>query len=538
MKPAMLGPHFYYDLIRLARKPRNYYLRCGYLTALLIGWWYVYKGSQPLGESINDHARLATNFTLALLAFQYVMILLLAPIYLAGTIVEERESRTLEMIYQTDLTDREILLGKFSARVVHLTLFGLMSLPMLAIISLWGGISVEFLVLNLAFSLLLILLVGSLCLAVSVWASSYLEAMLVAYAVEFFFGYLGAIPAVFAWEFARGGNPLSPSSLWAPLLIALMMLAGTCLFYFVALWHLRKLRNLNWVKRTKAPPRPLPRPTPKPKRSLQKRLRPTGRPIPDAALLWKETEHDRYTNDFPHLVLWIAVASVVVTGAINVISRLLVWPDLVGATMRLTSALAYVCMAGFTYLSFALQAASCVSHERERNTLDFLLLLPIARSQILFVKCIAPWIRHRVALLVMFTIPLVGMITGMFPARAALLMLILPWPSLLLVNTLGLFLSVVCARTMTANLLFVAILGLIVALHLIFWSEFALLMRGYSELFLADDLRRVRLEDDERRHAHWLIVGQQAVFLLLAMACGVLAFSRFGRQTAEASRRG
>src|SRR6185295_9098281 len=102
----MLGPHFYYDLIRLARKPRNYYLRGAYLVALLIGWWYVYEGSQPFGGTINDHARLARNFTFALLAFQYLMILVLAPIYLAGTIVEERETRTLELIYQTHLTDR------------------------------------------------------------------------------------------------------------------------------------------------------------------------------------------------------------------------------------------------------------------------------------------------------------------------------------------------------------------------------------------------------------------------------------------------
>ncbi len=50
----MFGPHFYYDLIRLARKPRNYFLRCGYLVALMIGWWYVYEASQPLGGTIND----------------------------------------------------------------------------------------------------------------------------------------------------------------------------------------------------------------------------------------------------------------------------------------------------------------------------------------------------------------------------------------------------------------------------------------------------------------------------------------------------
>src|ERR1051326_5928905 len=139
----MFGPHFYYDLIRLARHPRNLYLRCGYLVALMIAWWVVYEKSQPFVGHINDYARLATNFSQSLLIFQYVMILLLAPIYLAGTIVEERESRTLELIFQTHLTDREILLGKFAARVVHLASFVLLGLPMLSIITLWGGVDME-----------------------------------------------------------------------------------------------------------------------------------------------------------------------------------------------------------------------------------------------------------------------------------------------------------------------------------------------------------------------------------------------------------
>jgi len=72
-----------------------------------------------------------------------------------------------------------------------------------------------------------------------------------------------------------------------------------------------------------------------------------------------------------------------------------------------------------------------VAHEGERNTLDFLLLLPIERWQILFVKWVGA-VDSPIAfwLLAMLALPLIGMISTMFPPRAALLLLVLPWPSL------------------------------------------------------------------------------------------------------------
>ena len=88
----MFGPHFYYDLIRLARKPRNIALRCGYLLALLVGWWFIYEESSPVHGSINEYAGLATRYTHALLIFQYLLIPLLTPIYLSGTILEEKQA--------------------------------------------------------------------------------------------------------------------------------------------------------------------------------------------------------------------------------------------------------------------------------------------------------------------------------------------------------------------------------------------------------------------------------------------------------------
>ena len=84
-------------------------------------------------------------------------------------------------------------LGKFAARVVHLIFFMLMSLPMLAIISLWGGINVEFLLVHCGISLLLILLVSSMCLWTSVATLRYTEAMMLSYALQVPLGYRGPL---------------------------------------------------------------------------------------------------------------------------------------------------------------------------------------------------------------------------------------------------------------------------------------------------------------------------------------------------------
>jgi ABC-type transport system involved in multi-copper enzyme maturation permease subunit len=534
----MFGPHFYYDLIRLARKPRNYYLRGAYLGALLIGWWYVYEGSQPLGDTINDFARLARNFTFALLGFQYAMILLLTPIYLAGTIVEERESRTLELLYQTQLTDRDILLGKFAARVVHLMFFTLMSLPMLAIISLWGGISVEFLLLHFAFSLLLILLVGSMCLWVSVTASRYTEAMMIAYTLEFAICY-GSMPIMMVASQAGGVNWLASSAVelsFGLLLLALPMLAATWFFYWIALRALRRLRNMSWMKRAPTPPQRLPRAKAKPKlehvRPRRRRHESASRPVPDNALLWKETEHTRYTADFPVNLVWAALGVVASMAGTFAFLRLLNWAEDLRNTMLVFSVMAYVGMVGAVYLVTAFQATSSVANERERNTLEFLLLLPIDRWEILFYKWVAPWVRNRQLVVAAFAIPLIGMLATMFPPRPALLMLILPWPSLLMINALGMFLSVACRRTVTANILMVAILLLFFLGHLLLWNEFALLMQGVGDLFFAEEMAgNPNLDAADRLHAYWLVFGQQALFLLLALVFAALAFRRFEAET-------
>src|SRR4051812_24726655 len=129
---AVVGPLFYHDLVRLARRGRSTLLRFVYGLFLLLALYAVYQQTFPhisffshpfaTGATLrpSDMARFSANFAVALIALQVVAVLVLTPAYLAGAIAEEHERRTLELLFTTHLTNRDIILGKLFGRLCHL----------------------------------------------------------------------------------------------------------------------------------------------------------------------------------------------------------------------------------------------------------------------------------------------------------------------------------------------------------------------------------------------------------------------------------
>ncbi len=50
---------------------------------------------------------------------QLMIILILVPAYLAPAIAQERERKTLDYLLVSELSDREIVLGKWGARTIN-----------------------------------------------------------------------------------------------------------------------------------------------------------------------------------------------------------------------------------------------------------------------------------------------------------------------------------------------------------------------------------------------------------------------------------
>src|SRR5215472_11444662 len=110
-----LGPHFFYDLIRLARRGRSTFVRIAYGFFLLFGLCLVYAHQFNLDPlkvifapgpvlPANALARFAETFVNAILMMQILAVFLLTPAYVAGAIAEEREAGTLDLLFTTHLT--------------------------------------------------------------------------------------------------------------------------------------------------------------------------------------------------------------------------------------------------------------------------------------------------------------------------------------------------------------------------------------------------------------------------------------------------
>src|SRR5256885_4697410 len=102
-------------------------------------------------------ADLAEKFFLAFAVTQFLVVVALTPAYVAGSIADEKERKTLEFLLATDLRNREIIFGKLAARVTVLLMFVLAGLPVVAFLQLFGGIDPDILLAGVAATVVTVL---------------------------------------------------------------------------------------------------------------------------------------------------------------------------------------------------------------------------------------------------------------------------------------------------------------------------------------------------------------------------------------------
>ncbi len=95
-----------------------YALRCVYVGLLLVGLTLTWGPSDRTIHSLAEAAMIAGVFFRTLIAVQLAVVLLAAPAATASAICVDKARGTLLHAFVTDLTDREIVLGKLGARLV------------------------------------------------------------------------------------------------------------------------------------------------------------------------------------------------------------------------------------------------------------------------------------------------------------------------------------------------------------------------------------------------------------------------------------
>ena len=158
------GPILDKELRVTSRRRRYFVLRVVYLALLVLilamVWADQIRYNQPSVMTVSRMAFAGQVLTSFVVWFQFIGLQVVAVILLSTAISEEIYHKTLGVLMTTPITAVQIVMGKLLSRLWQLMLLLGISLPVLAMVRVFGGIPWGFLATGLSLTLCTVLFVG------------------------------------------------------------------------------------------------------------------------------------------------------------------------------------------------------------------------------------------------------------------------------------------------------------------------------------------------------------------------------------------
>jgi ABC-type transport system involved in multi-copper enzyme maturation permease subunit len=400
------GPVFAYEWLAASRRWQGYALRSLLVLLLSLGlsavWLSGHDGAREL--SIREQADIGRGFYVVTTWILLGLVGLAAPAATAGAICLDKARGNLALLFATDLTDSEIVLGKLSARLVPVLGLIACAAPVMALATPLGGVDPVLLIGSILICLACGVFGCTLALTLSVWGRKTHEVLLATYAFGIFWLLSGPIwvglasalpwwarpswlPGAFALlpynpvflVLAPMGSPpgLGPIGLGAQARFCALGLLASALLAAAATWRIRPvvIRQAGRGEATRSASRP-----------AASRRGPLARLLPSPSLdrnpvLWREWHRQRPSR-------WsVAVWSLfgVLSGGFGLWAIFKALDGTGPATREISAVLSGVQVsAGLLLLTVS--AATSLAEERQRGSLDVLLATPLATRSIVLGK--------------------------------------------------------------------------------------------------------------------------------------------------------
>ena len=170
----LTGPIFDKELRVSSRRRRNYALRFAYIALLTIFLALVWLQEVRYGGSavyrVSRMALTGQIIIMFIVWFQFGATQLLAIIMLSTSISDEIYNRTLGLLMTTPINSFQIVMGKLFSKLLQLILFLAISLPLLAIVRVFGGVPWDYVISSLCVTLTAVIFVGSVSLFFSIFS--------------------------------------------------------------------------------------------------------------------------------------------------------------------------------------------------------------------------------------------------------------------------------------------------------------------------------------------------------------------------------
>src|SRR5207248_675986 len=121
------------------------------------------------GQSLSKLAGTSAALFQRLSYLQLALVALLAPIFTAGAITQEKDSQTYDILLATPLTNGQIVLGSLLSRVFFVVALLISGVPIFAITQVFGGVSIRSIVLSFLIAAATACVTGALAMAIAVF---------------------------------------------------------------------------------------------------------------------------------------------------------------------------------------------------------------------------------------------------------------------------------------------------------------------------------------------------------------------------------
>src|SRR5688500_2354104 len=150
------------------KRRRDLFVRCGYL-GLLVLLVIVALNFSGSGSSLSDMAKTAGMIFQRMSYLQLGLVALLAPIFTAGAITQEKDSQTYDILLSTPLTNAQIVLGSLLSRLFFVVALLTSGIPIFSITQMFGGVAIRSIVISFLIACATAFVTGALAMAIAVF---------------------------------------------------------------------------------------------------------------------------------------------------------------------------------------------------------------------------------------------------------------------------------------------------------------------------------------------------------------------------------
>jgi ABC-type transport system involved in multi-copper enzyme maturation permease subunit len=464
----LAGPVLDKELRVSSRRKRNYFLRFAYvwlLTGFVAFVWFVTVRSSGSTSATYQVSRMSVTgkyITTTIIWFQFITIQFVAIVMLSNAISDEIYHRTLGLLMTTPISSLQIVIGKLFSKLLQLVLLLAISLPLLSILRVMGGVPWDYVISSLCITLTAAIFTGSVSLFFSI-SNRHSHSVIVRTILVCFLFYIGP-PAVlqllrFAYQirivYEMSLFYLNPfialvfitrnmltatsaaSAVFWPLHCTIMLGFSTLLLV-VSAFCIRKvgLRQATGQAGIFSSRRE--------RRIADKKLR-TGkvsyaasgkiRPVKGPPVIWKEMI-SLWTKNFRMGSIITTIPAVLILAAAY---GYCAYADLLGS--HGTQIAFIIIFFFFGLLRTATSAATSITTEKEAQTWPILLVTPLTEKQIVFEKIIGSCLAGWAFWLLLAAHVAVFSLAGCIPPSAIPPLVLLIVSSMLLVSSIGVFFS-------------------------------------------------------------------------------------------------